>query len=317
MSRRFVIIILIVLIVGVVGGTAALVISRLRSSTQVAQQTANQGSLQQAQTGGQQVVDPTADSDGDGLNNADEAIWGTDPKNPDTDGDGFKDGEEVTNNHNPTIAAPNDTLPAGFKPGKEVAPLETAPSAPIAVDQFFADNLNLEIAPGKNLTEEYNKQYSQDKRSPETLNTFVYAQPIITQLPTPSKNAVNLVPKEVGDDVVAYLDAVHTDLLDNQQLLSRALDAVTADGNTAQIQSLAIQMRAYQQILIQTSVPASAENLHKLLLGYSQLTAATYDQISQRGADPIKSIVAIRQLEENLGRYVPLIQQEEDRLIAS
>lgn len=35
------------------------------------------------------------DSDGDGLSDAQEAILGTDPRNPDTDGDGLTDGEEV------------------------------------------------------------------------------------------------------------------------------------------------------------------------------------------------------------------------------
>jgi hypothetical protein len=35
------------------------------------------------------------DSDSDGLSDADEAVWGTDPRNPDTDGDGYSDGMEV------------------------------------------------------------------------------------------------------------------------------------------------------------------------------------------------------------------------------
>lgn len=35
------------------------------------------------------------DSDNDGLSDADEAFWGTDPFNPDTDGDGLLDGTEV------------------------------------------------------------------------------------------------------------------------------------------------------------------------------------------------------------------------------
>lgn len=35
------------------------------------------------------------DTDGDGLNDADEALLGTDPDNPDTDGDGINDGDEV------------------------------------------------------------------------------------------------------------------------------------------------------------------------------------------------------------------------------
>ncbi|WP_129751695.1 gliding motility-associated C-terminal domain-containing protein [Flavobacterium beibuense] len=57
------------------------------------------------------VPDNTAgacDQDGDGLNNTQEAIYGTDPTNPDTDGDGINDGSEITNGTDPLSAcSPN------------------------------------------------------------------------------------------------------------------------------------------------------------------------------------------------------------------
>lgn len=43
----------------------------------------------------------TPDTDGDGLDDTAEAVFGTDPKNPDTDGDGYPDGSEVKNGYNP------------------------------------------------------------------------------------------------------------------------------------------------------------------------------------------------------------------------
>jgi len=44
---------------------------------------------------------PPADTDGDGLPDADETARGTDPANPDSDGDGVSDGQEVANGTDP------------------------------------------------------------------------------------------------------------------------------------------------------------------------------------------------------------------------
>ncbi len=41
------------------------------------------------------ALPPSKDSDGDGLTDAEEVIFGTDPNKPDTDGDGFIDGKQV------------------------------------------------------------------------------------------------------------------------------------------------------------------------------------------------------------------------------
>lgn len=48
------------------------------------------------------------DSDNDGLKDWEEALWGTDPNNPDTDGDGTNDGDEVNVGRNPLTAGPDD-----------------------------------------------------------------------------------------------------------------------------------------------------------------------------------------------------------------
>ena len=56
--------------------------------------------------------DTTIDSDCDGLTNAEEKLYGTDPNNPDTDGDGYSDGIEVRSGYDPLKPAPGDKLPS-------------------------------------------------------------------------------------------------------------------------------------------------------------------------------------------------------------
>jgi hypothetical protein len=50
------------------------------------------------------------DTDGDGLKDWQETLWGTDKANPDTDGDGTKDGEEVATGRDPIKAGPDDKM---------------------------------------------------------------------------------------------------------------------------------------------------------------------------------------------------------------
>jgi outer membrane protein OmpA-like peptidoglycan-associated protein len=65
------------------------------------------------------------DSDHDGLNDADELKWGTDPYDPDTDKDGLTDGEEVHTYHTDPLNPDSDW--DGLKDGPEVKTHKTDP----------------------------------------------------------------------------------------------------------------------------------------------------------------------------------------------
>lgn len=56
------------------------------------------------------TVSGQKDDDKDGLLNWEEALWKTDPHNPDTDNDGTPDGAEVDAGRSPVVRGPNDKL---------------------------------------------------------------------------------------------------------------------------------------------------------------------------------------------------------------
>ncbi len=95
----------------------------------------------------------STDTDGDGLSDGDEFMWGTDPGNPDTDSDGLSDGDEVYVYH--TLPTDEDTDREGLKDGIEVMfygtdPLKQSTDGDMYDDrqEIFGTSMNGDSMPG-------------------------------------------------------------------------------------------------------------------------------------------------------------------------
>lgn len=313
MSRRVIIGILILLIVGIIGGTIALIFSRFRTPQDTAQ-TPQTSSLPQANTGGQQVLDPTGDADNDGLNNADEAIWGTNPAHPDTDGDGFLDGEEVATSHNPTIPSPNDKLPAGFQPNQNINPLTPAAPATTSFESYFSDSVDV-TGGSKNLTQEYNRTVSDSDKSPLTLTQFVQAQPLTVTLPKLNDAAIT-PEQDIPLAISQYMSvAGNLDAISDHTRLSIAINDFLNTQSVYGFENFITRVQGLQSQVESLHVPPSAVQYHKVLIGYCELLAGTLSQVSNYHNDQVKALVALRQLAAIDEQYYPLILRERARLI--
>lgn len=81
------------------------------------------------------------DFDQDGLSNAEELIWGTDPYNPDTDGDGYSDYAEVRSGYDPLKPAPGDKIIS-----KQIASEEREESSLLEISEEGSLNITQKTA---------------------------------------------------------------------------------------------------------------------------------------------------------------------------
>ncbi len=90
-------------------------------------------------------TDPcSTDSDGDGIDDPDEATYGTDPTNADTDGDGLTDGEELDTTLTDPLDADSDD--DGLSDGAEVLTTETDPNDADSDDDGLSDGVEVLLA---------------------------------------------------------------------------------------------------------------------------------------------------------------------------
>lgn len=75
------------------------------------------------------------DTDGDGLKDWEEVLWGSNPRVADSDGDGMNDGDEVKAGRNPAISGRDDLA---------VAPIGTQPATNVE-DELYTDRFSKEI----------------------------------------------------------------------------------------------------------------------------------------------------------------------------
>jgi len=86
--------------------------------------------------------DKTVDADCDGLTNAEEKLYATDPKNIDTDGDSYSDGIEVKSGYDPTKPAPGDRIAnnaTASATANQVVSTATDSNAASLTDQFVEE----------------------------------------------------------------------------------------------------------------------------------------------------------------------------------
>ncbi|WP_339018839.1 hypothetical protein R3O68_11115 [Corynebacterium simulans] len=146
------------------------------------------------------VKDATADTDGDGLTDKEEAEKGTDPKKADTDGDGLTDKEEVDgskNNGQPTDPTNADSDGDGVSDGDEVNNTD-AEGNPAPTDPNDANDKPAGESEGKTSVE--------GAENPKTVNPSDEKQDTGVKVTNPGEDTEVSATDEDGNKVPAEID---------------------------------------------------------------------------------------------------------------
>ena len=234
------------------------------------------------------------DTDNDGLLDWEEALWGTDPKNPDSDGDKTTDGDEKKQNRNPMVAGPNDSLDTSVDTSlieeKEINGDEKPTLTGELAKTFFSKFMYLKQ---NSALDENSKNALVQEISNLAESSFDYKKYEVTDLSiiqNPTKEEI----KSLGLDLAYIQVSVLASVVKNQQTISNDF-TIIADIYASAAKSI-VSIKVPDNV--KNSVVAMANN-------YSKAAAAI--MTLKDDTDPVKSTIGIQayqQAKEDQGKLV-------------
>ena len=230
------------------------------------------------------------DDDNDGLKNWEEAIYGTDPKNPDTDGDKTSDGNEIKANRNPLIKGPKDT----------VLPDEENPATFVFDEKSLTDLFLDKVA--KNPEFQLMLQNQGGTVSDETITKYLRELPISNiQDPAPPKESSLRVSQDTSTPAVqAYFDNVTNIYVKHGGAFLHGSDAELLSkfyttGDQGAFKQLIEMINAFQKIIDETnklSIPKNVVWFHQKEIVLLQKTKNELSLMIHVEDDPLAALLA-------------------------
>ncbi len=221
------------------------------------------------------------DTDQDGLPDAVEHIYQTDPTAADTDGDGTHDGDEVALQRNPSLPGPNDALPAEFSLG---------------------ETLSLDTYTGRYLAQLPSNASRDQVLNSESLAAFVEKErlPALPNL-VPGTVQVNA---EAGKEAVQiYLDSISSSHNSSITAVSSAdielaFRQYYSNGAAVELDRLIKSLESNFAILQEVSAPKEAQALHTKLLMASQSLVDNTKLLKNMPTDFVGGLVGAKNIED-------------------
>jgi hypothetical protein len=227
------------------------------------------------------------DSDGDGLLDWQETLYGTDPNNSDTDGDGTSDGEEIKLGRDPKIPGPNDKLlkmsdfidteidMKGYTPGSLTDQLSIN-----LFNQYInlKKDSNLNSDTGFQLVDNVTQKVLEDSKI-----EIKYSVDKLKSVESSKNNLKNYAENFANTEINYLKQMQNAALLPEKQYLP----------------TIAVKYIQFAEALSKIDVPDVAINVHVQIVNKINNKGVLMLEIIQEETDPVKSLLAIQKLKVN------------------
>ncbi len=279
------------------------------------------------------------DSDQDGLTDAEEKLYGTDPHNPDTDGDGYSDGAEVKAGYDPLKPAPGDKLP-----DNSISTEQNQSDAAKTTNTTTSDTTNRtkelakKISTLTNQTDPNNPQISLDQINQIT-NDALSSQNTSIELPQIDPKTIKIkkqnYPKNQMDtkkkeDFISYISTIFYIMASNSPIpITSSTDAASvmtqitqqilsslSTQNPNSLDNLSKSGSAMLEQMQAVEVPADLVDLHIKALQYATYAQNLKNLVKTNPNDPISNIVnysKIATFVQSLSSFANDAQNEADK----
>jgi len=247
------------------------------------------------------------DTDGDGLKDWEEALWGTDPHNIDSDGDGARDGEEVGLRRDPTKPGPDDQIRTAQLSSGNTQSNTTAEPQTLTerlAQEFFSSYLSLGGA---------QKSLSNTEAThlvDEFLTDAQQAQPLTYY----SKDDISVSSATSIDALRTYANAMgriirmHAVETENEAVITN--NAVQQD-NPEMLAQLDPIIESYEGMLadsLELPVPHNAQQIHLNILNAYARILQNIVGMQAAFTDPVKALQSVSTYQANANELLRAFQ---------
>lgn len=235
------------------------------------------------------------DSDGDGLKDWEEALFGTDPLNPDTDGDGTNDNDEIKQNRDPLIAGPDDYVNDGtLSSNGNIASTneDRTVTEDLAIELFTG---YLELKKNKNLNKINSEQLITDviNRTVKDVNVKIYNIKDIVIIKNPEKETISKYDAELKD-ILKPDPTAESDIIVLKRILEtkNTDDLIIFDSSIKRYEGIVARM-----LLLTVPQPVSTEHIDAI----NALIKIIEDVKSMKSVftDPLGTLIGVKEYDIN------------------